>query len=113
MLRMQKCPLALAEIAEAEFVDCTVTQSPGMAEVDLLNALLSAGSESRDIGATGFEFGESIKGRVLSEVVISAELLLGIDPVVQAHSELVRVIATDGNSGERTIRKVTVWYETQ
>ena len=53
-----------------------------MAEVDLLNALLGKGSESRYIGAPGFELGESIERRVVRKVVISAELLLAVDPMV-------------------------------
>jgi len=70
-----------------------------MAEVDLLDALLGASAEPRDIGATGLELGEGVERSVVSKVVIGAELLLGVDPVVQSNGELVGTIAADPYDG--------------
>src|SRR5207302_1313535 len=113
VLGMQECPLALAEIAETKFIDCTGIQSPGMAEVDRLDALLGGSSEPRDMGATGLELGEGVERSVVSEVAIGAELLRRLYPAVKTNGEVLGTIAADGNPGEGTVRKIAMRHEAQ
>src|ERR1700730_3196012 len=51
VLRMPKRALRFAHVGEAGFVNKAIADSPGMAQVVLLEALLNRVAESRQIGA--------------------------------------------------------------
>ena len=84
MLRMQEGKLSFAEVGKPGFVDRGRTQRPGMRKIPLLETLVGVGAETRKIGASGFELGKRIELIVIGEVVVKTELLVLVNPVVQA-----------------------------
>jgi len=98
ILRMLKCPLAFAVVIETEFVHRAASECPCVGNVPLLEALRQNAPEAGDIGARKLEVGERLQRTIIIKIVIDAQVLLVVDPVVDFHCELV---AADGLGGDR------------
>ena len=100
MLGMCERPLRFSHIREAKLINRAVADSPGMAEVPLLEALLRTRSESRNIGSSSLKIVERVKCSLIGKIVIRAEVLLVIDPVIDPDGGLILVVCAIGNALE-------------
>src|SRR5580692_5348506 len=67
-----------------------------MAGIVLLISRAYIRTESRDIRSRSLEIVERLKIRVVGEVVVKAEILPGIDVMVEADCELILRVSADG-----------------
>src|ERR1700687_3671604 len=86
---MLEGPLRFAIVVEAEFVDRTIADRPGVRDVPLLKALRDLAAESRNVGASQLKVGKRLSSAVVGEIVVSAEALAGVDLVIKLESCLV------------------------
>ena len=78
-----------------------------MSDIPLLEALRHNTSEAREIGASQFEIGERVKRAVVIEIVVDAQVLLIIQPMINSSGELV---AAYGFSGDSADQEAAVWW---
>src|SRR5271169_342480 len=101
--RMLKRLLALAIVIETEFIHRAVVDCPGVGNVPLLEALRHNVAEAGEIGASQLEAGKRAFCGVVVEIVIDAQVLLVIQPVVKSECNLVAADGLDRHSAdERT-----------
>src|SRR5208282_1314120 len=99
--RMLKCLLALAIVIEAELVHRVVADRPGVSNVPLLEALRHNVSEAGEIGACQFEAGKGVERAIVVEIVIEAQVLLFIQPVVDFNRDLIAAHRLGGDSADK------------
>src|SRR5581483_1171513 len=110
---MMKGALSLVHISEAEFINQTVSQSPGMVQVLLLESLFREIAKSGYIGVGGLEGVERLFAVLVGEVVIGRELLLVINMVIKPQGSLIRPVPGTENRLEKAIARVWGWHEAQ
>src|SRR5205823_5903436 len=110
-LRMQEGALGLSEIADPKLINCVSGEGPSMREVRLLRAESIGVAESlKQIRRSRLEPGKRLCIEGVIKVVVEAQVLLVVNPVVQFHRELVSmrifirngtkdVVATGGEIG--------------
>src|SRR5579862_7899981 len=86
--------LALAHVGEAGFIDERIGNRPGVARIELLVARPHVGAETGNIGSRRLKVIERLKVRIVSEVVVKAEILARVYVVIEAQSDLVLRIGT-------------------
>ena len=92
---MLESQLPFAHVGEASFIDQGVGNGPGVAGIVLLIAGADVGAKARDIRARSLEIVEGLKIRVVGEVVVEAEVLPGVDVMIEADGELVLGVSAD------------------
>src|SRR4030095_13410736 len=95
---MLKSSLRFAIVVEAEFIHRTVVDSPGMADVPLLESLFSDRSETGHVRAGSLKLRKRRNYVVIVEIVVEAEVLFVIDAMIDSYRELVATGGLDGNS---------------
>src|ERR1035437_974551 len=88
--------LAFTHVSEAELVDDIVRDRPGVAGIELMIARADVGAETRNIRPRCLEVIERLKIRIVGKVVVEAEILPGVDVVIEAEGELILSISADG-----------------
>ena len=81
--------LRFAHVGETELVNEVVADSPGMAQIPLLEALLAAGSEPWDVGSCSLKVVEGIESIFVLEIVVGAEVLFVINVVIETKGRLI------------------------
>src|ERR1035441_1416033 len=104
--RMLKRLLTLAIVIESEFIHGAGADRPSMGNVPLLEALFHSGSEAWQIGTSEFEASKWVLCGVVVEIVIDAQVLLLIQPVVKPGCQLV---ATNGPDRHGADQRTAVW----
>src|SRR5580658_6828470 len=85
-----------------------------MAGVELLIPGPYVGTKSRDIRSGSLEVIEGLKIRVISEVVVEAEILSLVDVMVEAERKLILSVGADGYSLiSNAVRSIRSWHEAQ
>src|ERR1700678_270460 len=101
---MLKRLLPFAVVIETEFIHCAVANSEGVSNVPLLKAFRDNVSEPGEIRAGEFKVGERVQRSVVIEIVIDAQVLFIIDPVVNLDRKLVPAYRLGGNgTDQRTV----------
>src|SRR5690242_17789414 len=99
---MVKGPLGLPHIRKTEFVYYVIAERPGVAQVPLLKTLFAAGAEAGDVGPGCLEIVKGIERVFVRKVVVGAEILLGVDVVIETKCRLVRTVAAGKNGLEES-----------
>ena len=86
---MLECLLRFAIVVEAELVNGSVANSPGVTDVPLLESLVCDGSETGHIRSGRLKLRKGRDYVVVIEVVVEAEVLFVIDAMIELHGELV------------------------
>ena len=86
---MLECLLRFAIVVEAELVNGSVANSPGVTDVPLLESLVGDGSETGHIRSGRLKLRKGRDYVVVIEVVVEAEVLFVIDAMIELHGELV------------------------
>src|SRR5882762_9402792 len=89
VLRMQERALALAEERKPHFIHRGCAKGPGMRDVQLLRSLVRQIAKTRQRGAARLEPGKRFREVVLREIVITCQMLVLCQFVVDLHSELI------------------------
>src|SRR5437868_2425391 len=100
--------LGLTHVIEAEFIDQTIADGPGMAEVVLLEALFDGVPEPRHVSARCLEGVERREVVFVREVVVGGEALLVVDAMVKAEGDLILAVVLGEHTHEGTVDGL--WY---
>jgi hypothetical protein len=99
--RMLERALRLTVVIEAKLVHGSVAYGPRMADVPLLESLVSDGSETRYVCPGSLELRERRDHMVVVEVVVQTEILLAVEPVIDPECELIAAIGLHRSGLER------------
>src|SRR5208337_632044 len=94
---MVKFPLCLAEGGKTKLIDCGWLDHPGMREVQLLIPVVVKTSKPRDVSARSLEERKGLSVELVVKIVISVELLVVTNLVIDAARELVIVLPRRGD----------------
>ena len=86
---MLKGSLRFAIVVEPKLIHRAVTDRPGVGEIPLLKALIDSGGKSGHVCARSLELSEWQNNVVIVEIVVTAEVLLVVDAVVDLDRELI------------------------
>ena len=90
--RVLERTLRFTVVVEAELVHGCVADGPGMADVPLLKALVGDGAETGHIRAGGLKLRKWRNQMIIIKIVIEAEVLLIIEPMVNSQCKLVATL---------------------
>src|SRR5208282_5366866 len=94
---MVKFPLCLAEGDKTKLIDCGGVDHPCVREVQLLISVVVKTSKSRDGSARSLEERKGLSVKLVVKIVISVELLVVTNLVIDAARELVIVLPRRGD----------------
>src|SRR6266403_2792809 len=94
--RMLEGLLCFAIVVEAELIHCGVVDRPGSTEVPLLESLVGGRSETGHVRAGSLELRKRRDYVVIIEIVVKAEVLFGIEPVIDLDRKLVAASGLHG-----------------
>src|SRR6266403_1093367 len=103
---MEKRSLAFAEQREAGFIYGRRANSPGMADVDLLDALVGQITETRQVGPAGLKPGERLFQKVIGQVVVSGQALVLRQFVIDFYRELIAALVPQRYSLEEAVSDI-------
>ena len=101
--RVVESPLRFSHVSKTELVHEAIADGPGVTQVPLLETLFDVGSEARHVRTSSLEIVKRVGRELIREVVISAELLLAVDSVIDADGGLIGAVLAGLNSLEKTI----------
>ncbi len=86
---MLKCPLRLTVEVEAELIDSTIADGPGMADVPLLKPFVDDGPKPRNVRARRLKHRKRGDLVIVVKIIVEAEVLPIVDAVINLHRKLV------------------------
>ena len=108
---MKECALALPEESKANLVDRSRTECPRVADVQLLNSLIRQITEARHISPTRLKPRKRLCKIVLSEIVVSRQMLLGGQLVIDLHRELIAALMAQRDTLKETVTNIRVRHK--
>ena len=94
---MVELPLRLAEGDKTKLIDCGGVDHPGMREVQLLVSAVVKTSKPRHVSAPSLEERKGLGVILIVKIVISVELLVVTNLMIDATRELVIVLTRRGD----------------
>src|SRR5882672_7245655 len=113
MLRMEERALPLAEKRKTRLVDCGRADRPGMADIQLLDPLIRQIAKFRKCCAAGLKSGERLFKKVLRKVVITRQMLVLRELMINFDGELIGTFMPERHALKSPVGAIGLRHKSQ
>jgi len=106
---MQEGSLPFAEKRKSQFIHGRRSDRPGMAEIQLLDALVGQVAKTGQAGAAGLELGKRLGKIMIGKVVVAGQALVFCQLMIDLDRELIAGLMPEGNSLESAVGPIRAW----
>src|SRR5690349_2767734 len=108
---MQKRSLPFPEQRESSLVHSRSANRPGVADVDLLDALVGQIAESRQVRPARLESGKRFREVMIGQIVVAGQVLTLCQFMINLDRKLVAALVPEGYALEQTVADICLRHE--